>query len=395
MSIWLGSTKTKVQDAIFKRVHGNNLIYNVCWEDPEVDRYVLNFTTESKIAMITSAGCNALDYLLDDVAEINCIDMNPRQNAVLELKKVLIKHANFSDLFDFFGRGVHSHAEQLYRDELREHLSKPARKIWDKKIDYFTPKKNQKTYLFRGTSGNIAWMVHKYLKTHKKLRHLIDELFQATTLDEQKAIYDKIEEKLWNGLITWIMNQQLTMTLIGVPEAQKKLIDEKYPGGMGEYLKNSLRNVFTKLPISENYFWYGYLYGCYSETCSPNYLKKENFETLRNRVDRINQYTIAFADFLELYESTLSHFILLDHQDWMAAHLPLELEREWKAIFSKSTPKAKALLRSAGITVDFLPDIVQKRVKFDEALSEKYHLTDRVGTYASMHVGTILGENDV
>ena len=36
--------------------------------------------------MLTSAGCNALDYLLDGPAEIHAVDVNFRQNALLELK---------------------------------------------------------------------------------------------------------------------------------------------------------------------------------------------------------------------------------------------------------------------------------------------------------------------
>jgi S-adenosylmethionine-diacylgycerolhomoserine-N-methlytransferase len=49
----------------------------------ELDRH-------SSVVMITSAGCNALDYLLDDPARIHAIDVNFRQNALLELKQTLI-----------------------------------------------------------------------------------------------------------------------------------------------------------------------------------------------------------------------------------------------------------------------------------------------------------------
>ena len=73
----------RTQDAIFNRVHGTNLVYNTCWEDPRLDRQMLNLQSDSRLVMITSAGCNALDYLLDGPAEIHAVDMNPRQNALL------------------------------------------------------------------------------------------------------------------------------------------------------------------------------------------------------------------------------------------------------------------------------------------------------------------------
>jgi S-adenosylmethionine-diacylglycerol 3-amino-3-carboxypropyl transferase len=72
-----------LRDWIFKNVHGSNLVYNICWEDPRCDRQIMNIGEDSKIVMITSAGCNALDYLLDNPAEINCIDLNSRQNALM------------------------------------------------------------------------------------------------------------------------------------------------------------------------------------------------------------------------------------------------------------------------------------------------------------------------
>ena len=81
----------QIRDWVFQRVHGNNLVYNTCWEDPRCDRELMEFNDESEIVMITSAGCNALDYLIDQPASVNCIDVNPRQNALLQLKLAFFK----------------------------------------------------------------------------------------------------------------------------------------------------------------------------------------------------------------------------------------------------------------------------------------------------------------
>jgi DNA-binding NarL/FixJ family response regulator len=55
---------------VFHHVHGGQLIYNACWEDPRIDRELMRLNAKSRVVMITSAGCNALDYLLDGPAEI-------------------------------------------------------------------------------------------------------------------------------------------------------------------------------------------------------------------------------------------------------------------------------------------------------------------------------------
>ena len=71
---------------MFNMVHGNNLVYNTCWEDPRLDRIALGLGSDDNVMVITSAGCNALDYALEAPKNVFAVDMNPRQNALLELK---------------------------------------------------------------------------------------------------------------------------------------------------------------------------------------------------------------------------------------------------------------------------------------------------------------------
>src|SRR6516165_2482340 len=80
------TAKEKLNARIFRAVHRRNLIYNTCWEDPALDRQALQLTEDDRLVVITSAGCNALDYLLSGCGEVNAVDMNPIQNALLELK---------------------------------------------------------------------------------------------------------------------------------------------------------------------------------------------------------------------------------------------------------------------------------------------------------------------
>ena len=56
-----------ISSKLFKLVHGNNLVYNACWEDPRLDKEALNLTPNDSVLVITSAGCNALSYALEGV----------------------------------------------------------------------------------------------------------------------------------------------------------------------------------------------------------------------------------------------------------------------------------------------------------------------------------------
>ena len=93
-------------DALYRRC----LVYNACWEDPAVDRQILDIGEDDDVLVITSAGCNALDYALAGARSVHAVDANPRQNALLELKLAALRRLEFEDLFALFGDGFHPHA---------------------------------------------------------------------------------------------------------------------------------------------------------------------------------------------------------------------------------------------------------------------------------------------
>ena len=98
----------------FGLVHGRRLIYNTCWEDPRIDRDLLELGPDSSVVVITSAGCNVLDYLLDNPAANCTVDVNFRQNPLLLLKMALIRHGDHDLLFSLFGNGGVSAYREIY-----------------------------------------------------------------------------------------------------------------------------------------------------------------------------------------------------------------------------------------------------------------------------------------
>ncbi len=381
---------TGAHDLFFKSIHHNRLIYNSCWEDPRLDREMLGFDSTSKIVMITSAGCNALDYLLDGPARIHAIDMNFRQNALLQLKLKMIEHSSFDDLFAMFGTGSHDKLDGLYKS-VRPQLPGYAQVFWDKNIDYFSSRGLRKSFYYRGTAGNVAWLFrHSFLRANKKVGQYIRDLLEATTLERQRDIYEAVEPELWNAFSRWFVKQPLVMTMLGVPRAQMDLISKEYPGGIPGFIRDMFKHVVTELPFHENYFWRVYLTGSYTRSCCPQYLKKENHATLRERSTTIHTHTNTVTDFLKENPDTYSHYILLDHQDWLAHHLPDALEEEWEYIFKNSKRGTKILMRSASTQIAFLPEKILQRLKVREDMAEKHHKLDRVGTYGSMLFAEVL-----
>ncbi|MBK7870141.1 MAG: BtaA family protein [Saprospiraceae bacterium] len=379
----------ELRDWVFRQVHTKNLVYNTCWEDPRCDRELLEFKQDSEVVMITSAGCNALDYLLDKPRQINCIDVNPRQNSLLQLKLATFKSADFDDLFLLFGKGAHREVKDLYHEKLREQLPDYAQRYWDKNLNFFNGKGIRKSFYHYGTSGTFAWLTNQYLKAQRKLYDKVQEMFEADSLSKQAEIYYEIERKLMNKLMEWVINRHFTMSLVGVPRSQQELFMDKYERGALGYVQESLRKVFTKITLQDNYFWRLYVNGSYTDSCSPSYLQKGNFDVIREQADRIVTHNSTISGFLQNNPKSYSHYILLDHQDWLAANNLPALEEEWQLILQNSKPGTRILLRSAAEEIDFFPKFVLNAVEFEREKTLETHEKDRVGTYASVYMGIV------
>jgi S-adenosylmethionine-diacylglycerol 3-amino-3-carboxypropyl transferase len=352
---------------------------------------MLELQPDSRVVMITSAGCNALDYLLDNPAEIHAVDMNHRQNALLQLKQALIHRGNFEDLFAVFGQGYTPKFKQLLQ-ELNGSLDSSAAAFWREKARYFYRTKITPSFYYRGTAGWMAWFTrHSFLQSSRLVRDYVKALLKVTTLDEQRTIYAQVKPRLWNGYVSWLVRQPMLMAMLGVPRPQIRLIEQQFPGGLTGFIQDKLEHVLTRVPFWDNYFWRVYLTGSYTRECCPNYLREENLPVLQERCVRLTTHTSKVADFLRENPAPYSHYVLLDHQDWLAAHDHDALEEEWRLILENSRPGTRILMRSASPEIDFIPDFALKRLRQNRELAEALHVQDRVGTYGCTLLADVVG----
>jgi len=384
---------------IFSAVHGNNLVYNTCWEDPRLDKKAMEIGPDDTILVITSAGCNTLSYALDAPKQIFAIDMNPRQNALLELKIAGIRSLDFETFFRLFGNGHLPDAESVYRKKLRSQLCDWSRYYWDAHIKKYFAK--SKSFYFCGTSGRFARGINFYIDYVGHFRKAVRAMLAAQSLEEQKRIwYTQIREKLWSWMVRFFVNRDSSLALLGVPRAQRMQIEATYEGEIYRFVQDCLDEVFGELPIIDNYFWRVYATGSYTKTCCPDYLKEENFNALKGGlVDRIDIITDTVADFLNWYDGTISRYVLLDHQDWLCGRLYPYLIAEWNAILAKAAPKTRIIWRSGGLSTEYIDavpvDFGGKQQMLGELLNYNWeeatrlHKLDRVHTYGSFYIADL------
>lgn len=387
-----------IQGRVFNFVHLRNLVYNTCWEDPRLDREALQLQPHDEVVMITSAGCNALDYALDGPAHVYAIDMNPAQNALLELKQAGIRQLDYSEFFQVFGRGHHPCFPELYQQLLRPNLSPTAQTYWDRHHGFFS---TNRSFYFRGTSGFFAKMINLYIDRLVHLRGDLMLLLNASSVEEQAAIYfGGLRDAFWSKPVRWAVGRDTTLSLVGVPRAQREQVEAFHHGGIAQFIEDAVEAVFTQLPLRDNYFWRVYLTGEYSIDCCPEYLKFDNFLKLKaGLVDRISSHTMTVTQFLQQHDRPVSKFVLLDHMDWLSSHRIDWLRDEWQGIVDRATPDAQFLWRSGGLRTEFLDELEIERhgqrralglaLDYDRQLAGRLHQVDRVHTYGSFHIAKL------
>jgi S-adenosylmethionine-diacylglycerol 3-amino-3-carboxypropyl transferase len=388
-----------VSRRVFTTVHGNNLVYNTCWEDPRLDRVALKIGPNDNILVITSAGCNALDYALASPQHVYAVDMNPRQNALLDLKRAAILNLDYSQFFQMFGRGRLPGVHNIYKHSLREDLPQWSQTFWDKRIKWFD--NPNKSFYFRGTSGAVAKLVKIYTDNVIRVRPHLEAMLDADSVEEQKEIYEQhLRTKFWSELMKFTMNRDTTMSMLGVPKAQRKQIETQYEGGLVKFIQDCIESVMIKLPLKDNYFWRVYINGEYTPNCCPEYLRESNFERLiQDAVHRVSTHTDSVQGFLEKHDGQISRFVLLDHMDWLSdRYFPL-LESEWQASLDRATPNARFIWRSGGLRTDFIDQVevsyqgqsrkLRSLLTYESELAAELHPLDRVHTYGSFYIAQL------
>jgi S-adenosylmethionine-diacylglycerol 3-amino-3-carboxypropyl transferase len=154
--------------------------------------------------------------------------------------------------------------------------------------------------------------------------------------------------------------------------------------------KSRVKRLACGFPLDDNYFaWqaFGRRYDHEGRKALPDYLKRENYETVKAMVDRVETHVASLADHLRTEQpGALNGFILLDSQDWMPPHVIDEL---WGEIARVGGPGTRVIFRTAGekspIEGALTPEHMA-RFECDQKRARELHLQDRSAIYGMFHI---------
>ncbi|MBI5866482.1 MAG: BtaA family protein [Planctomycetes bacterium] len=363
-----------------ERVVFRGIVFNMSWEDPEMDRRAFNLTDRDTVISITSAGCNPLNFLCQTPRQLISIDGNPAQNAILELKLAAIATLSHEEFFDIFAARRPTVIDRVYRSQLRGRLSRRSQEFWDKNL-----KMARRGLYNYGKMGFAARIVRFLLPRLGISRQQTEEFFELRTLEEQKIWYDQyVAPRFWGPWTRWLCESRWFMFLCGVHPRQLKLVDGRH--GIYDFVRERIEYVLTKVPIYDNYFLSVTATGKFRDNRVPPYLLDENFEILRrtlNRVLVVNGWLGPYLDTLP--PASIDKFNLLDIMDWMNTDA---LNATWKSILRAAKPGATLIYRSGSYQFE-PPEWVREHLQPHSELAAELFAVDRSATYGSFYIFSV------
>ncbi|KAJ2659003.1 hypothetical protein IW148_004455 [Coemansia sp. RSA 1199] len=403
-----GWTRLPYNPAKPEHTQFSTYIYGFTWEDPQADIAALDLHSGDNIMVITSAGDNALAYAAHtNGLTIHCVDMNPCQNHLLELKLAALSTLDYSQFWSMFGIGRLPNFEKVLDTELSAELSLPAYQYWRSHLDTFASntsnsmlaslvslgRHNLYTTGYSGLALRCLAVVTKLLGVSKDL----EQIAGASSLTDQIKIWcSRVSHNLLSSTSIHILDNPLAIwRLMGVPSNQLKMLHNE--GSMSQYVRDTLDPVFLSTHISgNNYFYRMLICQQYSQTCCPDYLTEPAFgklqEIARNKQDTtFHIHTATIVDTLQkIQPGELSKAVIMDHMDWCT---PDEADAEINALKIALKQGGFVLWRSAARIPWYVANFKALDFKV-EAIAVRQPNTqtalDRVNMYASFYRATKL-----
>ncbi len=372
----------------------DSFVYNQIWEDPRVDAKALQLNEKSRMLTISSGGCNVLNYLIHKPEHIQAVDLNRNHLCVLKLKMAALQYLpTYEDFFLFFGNAKDERNQENYYTYMAEHLDDETREFWEggsllrkltvgPRISYF--EKNfynfAKTGYYLRFLTFIAWTCRRDPKL----------VLTATTMEEQQQLFDEnIAPFFDNWFVRSAGKFPFMLYSLGIPPQQFDEMQKENGSGLIQMYRERIKKMACDFPIDDNYFGWQAFAREYdpARRAIPDYLKEENFETLRTNLHRVSVKNITLTDYMRSQpDKSLDRFVFLDSQDWMKPNM---IEEMWTEIARVARPGTRIIFRTAASPSPVegaLPPELKKKFTYLEEQSKAFLAEDRSAIYGGFHL---------
>jgi S-adenosylmethionine-diacylglycerol 3-amino-3-carboxypropyl transferase len=379
-----------VLERLFEKLF-NGLVYTQIWEDPDIDLEALALERDSHLVTIASGGCNVLSYLTGDPARITALDLSRAHVALNRLKLVAASRLpSWQAFYRFFGAADDEANVAVYERLIAPFLDPQSLAYWEgRSLQQFGRRRISifaRNAYRHGVLGRFIGLSHAIARVYGvDLR----DLLSARTLEEQRQFFETMLAPLFDKrAVRWATANRLSLYGLGIPPAQY----EALAGGreVRHVLRDRLERLACGFSLDDNYFAWQAFGRAYAEDASgplPPYLRREHFDVVRARVDRVEVLNRSITEYLAgCPDASRDRYVLLDAQDWMT---DAQLNALWHEITRTARPGARVIFRTAA-EPSLLPGRVEPQLlgrwRYEAGQSRALAERDRSAIYGGFHL---------
>lgn len=305
--------ETTLRDRAFQSVFSNLFVYNILWEDSDVDARFLGIDESSTILAISAAGCGVAGLLANNPASIDAVDINRHHLALSALKaRAAMRVRSYDEFYGLFGLGVHAHPDRIL-GRIVEGLPAWIASYWARRARVF------RTSLYE--CGLTARMLSAFRRTTGVDATWMRSLVRKPAAERVKDVDDVFAAAIRRPHVAAALRSPAQLLSLGINFTQR---DRLLAGNGGRdftsYVLDHLRAV-AATDLETNWFaWYA-VAGTFNHDrpdAAPPFVRAVNHERSIRANTRLSFHHASILDRLALAPTaTWSHFMLCDAVDWM------------------------------------------------------------------------------
>ncbi len=314
----------RVADQAFQHVFKHLFVYNMLFEDTEVDERFLGVGPQSRILGISGAGCGIANQLSRHPQSIDAVDINASHLALTALKTSAARRLDsYEEFYRLWGEGVHPQPAQM-AESLTRDLPKWIQRHWRSHYGLFEDALHR-----RGLTARLFAVLRQLANVDASwLRSLI-----AAPLDERRRrvreAFEPVLRKVW---VSTLLRLPLPLVAIGVNHAQcERMLRAEGLTDVVDYAVMHMQRV-CETDLERNWFAWFAMAGHFNrarEDAAPPYLRKDHHEASRVSPTHVRFHHTNIFDVLGAAgPNTWTHYTLLDAPDWMPRAMQQKLLSE-------------------------------------------------------------------
>lgn len=302
----------RLRDRAFQQLFSRIFVYNILFEDAEVDERYLGIDERSSVLGITGAGCGVAGMVSSRPRRIDAVDINPHHLALTALKCTASQWLQpYSSFYDLFGRGWQADPESTVQS-LVSHLPDWMQRYWRRHHGAF-----HRSILHEGFTAQVIHGIRRLTGVDVEwLRHMITQPVEQRL----RAIDEQIVPVMRRPEITAFLRSPLQLVALGINYSQRDRLLETEGTDLVDYFVDHLKRLATT-DLETNWFVWYFTAGQYNhenQDAVPPYLRRDRYERSLHAPTTIAYHRRSIFDVLdEAGPSTWTHYTLCDAVDWM------------------------------------------------------------------------------